>query len=104
MADYLLFKLNKSGNFKYVELYGLTEPSDDILDVLIAVAKKHKQYKVHRGMDNVQKQIYDIDTAGHMMIKHFFDGALGPIMLDDELLNEMDPDQSDASLKLDQFV
>jgi len=55
-------------------------------------------------MDNVQKQIYDIDTAGHMMIKHFFDGALGPIMLDDELLNEMDPDQSDASLKLDQFV
>lgn len=53
----------------------------------------------------MQKQLYDIDTAGHMMIKHFFDGSLGPIMLDDDILDVVDDDaDSDSSLDLDQFV
>lgn len=79
----------------------MNEPTDKILDVLIHMAKKHKKYKSHRGMDNRVKKIYDIDTVGHMMIKHFFDGSLGKIMLDDEILNE---EEEFSSLDLDQFV
>ena len=51
------------------------------------MAKKYKKYKTHQGMDNRIKKIYDIDTVGHMMIKHFFDGSLGKILLDDDILH-----------------
>ncbi len=51
-------------------------------------------------MDNSIKKLYDIDLCGHMMIKHFFDGALGPVMLDDDIVNEID----DEPLDLENFV
>lgn len=52
-----------------------------------------------RGFDNSIKKIYDIDAAGHMMIKHFFDGNLGKSMLDNEIITDENDD-----LELDKFV
>lgn len=34
IADYLLFWLNKNQNFRYVDFFGLSAPSDDITEVL----------------------------------------------------------------------
>ena len=40
-----------------------------------------------KGFDNSIKRIYDIDAVAHMMVKNFFDGKLGPSMLDEDLIN-----------------
>ncbi len=78
-----------------MELYSLEEPTDDIFKVLIQMAKKYKKYKSHKSFDGSLKTIYDIDAAGHMMIKNFFDGHLGKLMLDDDILeNEQEIDQN----------
>ena len=65
------------------------------------MAKKYKKYKTHQGMDNRIKKIYDIDTVGHMMIKHFFDGSLGKILLDDDILHAK---EEVSDLDLDTYV
>ena len=75
-------------NFRYVQVYGLKEPTDNIFEVLIQMAKLYKKYKSHKGFDNTLKTIFDIDACGHMMIKNFFDGHLGKIFLDDAILNQ----------------
>lgn len=53
-----------------------------------------------KGYDNSTKKIYDIDAAGQMLIKHFFDGLLGKSMLDDDLILNNEED----SLELEKFV
>jgi hypothetical protein len=40
-----------------------------------------------KGYDSSTKKVYDIDAAGHMMVKHFFDGRLGTAMLDEDILS-----------------
>ncbi|CAF0968459.1 unnamed protein product [Brachionus calyciflorus] len=100
LADYLLYKLNKTKNFKYVEFYNLEVPSDNILEVLLHIAKSKSKIKQLKGFDNSNKKIYDIDAAGHMMIKHYFDGHLGKSMLDDDLITDLIQDD----LNLEKFV
>lgn len=34
IADYLLYLLNKSSNFEYMQYFGLSTPSDNITEVL----------------------------------------------------------------------
>jgi hypothetical protein len=51
------------------------------------MAKKFKKYKLHKTFENSLKKIYDIDSVSHMMIKNFFDGHLGKIMLDENIFN-----------------
>jgi hypothetical protein len=73
-------------NNRYVEFYELENPSDNILDVLLHIAKARKITKQMKGFDSSTKKVYDIDAVGHMMVKHFFDGQLGRAMLDEDLL------------------
>jgi ribosome biogenesis GTPase A len=40
IADFLLYTLNKQQQFQYVQCFGLPGPSDDIDEVLHAVAKR----------------------------------------------------------------
>ncbi len=71
-----------------MEFYGLEQPSDNIFDVLLHIAKTQKKIKLLKGFDNSIKKVYDIDAVAHRMVKNFFDGHLGRAMLDDEFLNE----------------
>ena len=45
-------------------------------------------FKIHKGFDNTVKKMYDIDAVGHMMIYDFFNGNLGKLLLDVDLLEE----------------
>ncbi len=86
---------------RYVEFYGLEEPSDDIFNVLIHIAKSKKIYKTHKGFDNSVKKMYDIDAAGHLVLYDFFNGQLGQIFLDDDVLDRL---ESQKDLDFEKFV
>jgi hypothetical protein len=40
----MLFWLNKHNSFSYVDIFGLTEPTDNVLSFLSHVAKKEKRH------------------------------------------------------------
>lgn len=101
LADYILFKLNNLNIFKYVDYYGLNEPTDDILDILIQIAKIKKNFKIHKGFDNTVKKMYDIETAARAMIHDFFNGHLGQIFLDTDILSQT---KNENDLDLEKFV
>lgn len=87
--------------FRYVEYYGLKEPCDNIFEVLLHIAKTKNKIKIKKEYDNSTKKIFDIDGAGQMMIKNFFDGLLGKSMLDDDLIQNI---QEEESLELEKYV
>ena len=45
--------------------------------------------------------MYDIDAAGHMVLYDFFNGQLGKIFLDDDVLNQL---ENEKNLDLEKFV
>ena len=87
--------------FKYVDYYGLNEPTDDILDILIQIAKIKKNFKIHKGFYNTVKKMYDIETAARAMIHDFFNGHLGQIFLDTDILSQT---KNENDLDLEKFV
>ncbi|XP_021696616.1 mitochondrial GTPase 1-like isoform X2 [Aedes aegypti] len=84
IADYLLYLLNKRGNFKYVELMGLKEPTDSIAEVLIAGSKHLDKTVRVRHYDGSFVIRPDAMLAARHMIKAFRTGAFGKILIDDD--------------------
>ena len=83
IVDYLLFHLNKTGNFSYVEYMKLDGPQEDSRLMLMMSSRAN-------GLD---EQITDIANGGYKMRPNmlkaawiftngFRKGHLGPIMLD----------------------
>lgn len=85
IADYLLYWLNKHHKFKYVKCFELDRASDDVLPVLLHIAKKsNKTVKVNlQGQYVIQP---DLTSAAKTFIKAFRTGDLGKIMLDRDLV------------------
>ena len=52
---------------RYTEIYGLKEPTDDILELLLHIDKTKNKTKLQRGFDNSVKKVYDIDSVGMYM-------------------------------------
>lgn len=86
IADYLLYWLNRNENFKYVELMGLTEPTDDITHVLLAGAQKMGKTLKIRSYDNTLVVKPDIISTAKFLINTFRAGDFGKICLDSEKL------------------
>ena len=84
-----------------MEYYGLEEPCDSIMDLLIHVCKRDNKIKSHHGYDGAMKKVYDVEVVAQMMIKSFFDGHLGKIMMDNDILFA---DVSKNELGLDKFI
>ncbi|XP_028324654.1 mitochondrial ribosome-associated GTPase 1 [Gouania willdenowi] len=85
IADYLLFSLNRLGNFSYVEKYDLKEPSDDIQNVLKQIAvklRKTQRVKALTGIGNITVTIPNYTAAAYDFIRAFRKGELGQVMLD----------------------
>lgn len=101
IADYLLFRLNKIGNFDYVDLMGLDGPTDSIEDVLIAGAKKLGSVQKIRTIENEVKLRLNTDVAAKFMLKQLRTGTLGKIFLDDELLRCQPPETQNRKQKLE---
>uniref|UniRef100_A0A8C6KLF9 Mitochondrial GTPase 1 n=1 Tax=Nothobranchius furzeri TaxID=105023 RepID=A0A8C6KLF9_NOTFU len=85
IADYLLYSLNRLGNFSYVEKYDLPEPSDDIQYVLKRIAvklRKTQKVKALTGVGNITVTIPNYSAAAYDFIRAFRKGELGPVLLD----------------------
>ncbi|XP_055587092.1 mitochondrial GTPase 1 [Uranotaenia lowii] len=86
IADYLLYLLNKSENFRYLEFMGMTKPSDSIAEVLIAGAQHINKTTRIRNYDGTMVIRPDIQLAARYMIKGFRTGAFGKILIDADKL------------------
>ncbi len=82
IADYLLFWMNKNENYKYVEVMGLEEPSDEIGKVLIKGAVKMNKTIKLKNYDNSIVIRPDLLAAARIMIQTFRTGGFGKICLD----------------------
>ncbi|XP_073337997.1 mitochondrial ribosome-associated GTPase 1 [Pagrus major] len=85
IADYLLYSLNRLGNFSYVEKYNLQEPCDDIKNVLKRIAVKlgkTQRVKAITGVGNITVTIPNYTAAAYDFIRAFRKGELGQVMLD----------------------
>ena len=90
-------------NFRYVEYYGLKEPTDKILDLLVHIAKANNKIAKVKGFANDSKKMYDIDGVAIMLIKDYFDGRLGKSFLDEDCLEDALGNDEDE-LELNKFV
>ncbi|XP_071443847.1 mitochondrial GTPase 1 [Hetaerina americana] len=82
IADYLLYTLNKMQNFKYVELMGLEDPSDEIGMVLVKGAIKLDKFQKVKHYDGSLVKRPNIAAAAIYLIREFREGRLGKIVLD----------------------
>ena len=73
MADFLLYTLNKQNNYSYLQLCGLSEPSDDFDHVITSLGRK--QGLIIGGAP-------DYRLASLNLISKFRDGTFGKITLD----------------------
>ena len=83
IADYILYWLNKNGNFHYVDEMGLDGPTDDITHLLLAGANKlGKTLKVR----NLANSSFEVKPNFMAAAKHFIDtfrrGGFGRFCLD----------------------
>lgn len=88
IADYILYWLNKHGNFEYVHYMNMTEPSDNIETVLLAGSKMLNKYIKMKHYDGGIVVRPNFDFAAKHMIQGFRSGAFGRINLDKDLLEE----------------
>lgn len=84
IADYILFWLNKNGNFEYVYHMGMNEPSDDIAEVLLAGSKKLNKYIKMKHNDRIMIRP-NFEFAAKYMIDGFRSGKFGPVNMDKDL-------------------
>lgn len=87
IADYLLFWLNKHGNFSYVDYLGLKEPTDDIYLALLSCAKLlNKTVRIKNVALNTVEERPDIKLAAMHFIKGFRTGLFGKMFLDEKYI------------------
>lgn len=82
IADYLLYWLNKHRRFDYLDLFGLTEPCDSIMDVLTQGATHMQRFKKLKQFDGSVVQKPDMEYAAITFIKAFRQGEFGKTLLD----------------------
>ena len=83
IADFLLYWMNKTENFKYVDILGLKEPIDDILPLITKIAVSSNKFLIKKNVaNNVLEKIPDINFGAVQMIKLFRNGNFGDLNLD----------------------
>ncbi|XP_019646840.1 PREDICTED: mitochondrial ribosome-associated GTPase 1-like [Branchiostoma belcheri] len=85
LADYLLYRLNREKNFRYVEHYKMQEPCDHVLKMLGHVAVqmgKTRKIRMDSGTGAVMVHQPNFQLAALQFLRDFRQGTLGPAMLD----------------------
>jgi len=91
IADYLLFTLNKLRNFSYVDEFGLQDPTDDIRQLLIHVAKSQNMLRTAKDLRTGRLvQLPCLDTAAIRFVSTFRKGGFGLINLDKDMVSSPD--------------
>jgi ribosome biogenesis GTPase A len=87
IADYLLYWMNKFGNFNYLETMNLKEPTDNITMCLLACAQKlGATVKMRNVETNAYEDKPDLKAAANHFIRAFRNGEFGYFCLDDDYL------------------
>lgn len=86
IADFLLFWLNKQRKFEYVDQLKLSQPNDNILEVLTEIAINLNKTKKIRNFDGQRIVRPDYIFAAEHFIRTFRNGELGPVCLDDDII------------------
>lgn len=84
MADYLLFWLNRHEYFKYVEIFSLPGPTDDIWELLTHISEQNKSVLKLRSTTGGYTYRPNFDMAAKLFIRSFRDGNLGRYTLDQD--------------------
>ena len=67
IADYLLYILNQRGNFSYVDVLGLKEPTDSLKELIMGICNKYKKDEL---------------SAARLFIRFYREGKYGLFILD----------------------
>lgn len=87
IADYILFWLNRRKLFHYSNILGISEPSDNIVEVLSKIAINQNFLYETKDMKTRSNALrLDQTRAANYFINLFRDGTLGTYLLDDDLL------------------
>ncbi|CAI9739587.1 mitochondrial ribosome-associated GTPase 1-like [Octopus vulgaris] len=92
IVDFLLYWFNKHNNFRYVSVFELKEPLDDVLEFLNHVALKNNKIARVTSLDPSQgRTVYkpDFTAAAALVLKKFRAGELGPVMLDSNKMKHL---------------
>ncbi|XP_067929126.1 mitochondrial ribosome-associated GTPase 1-like [Watersipora subatra] len=85
ICDFILYHLNKNNILRYVKLYGMEQPSDEILEVLRAIAVREDKFTKHTIAGQYQ-MLPNFKFACDRMLKDFNHGKLGSLNFDRELI------------------
>uniref|UniRef100_A0A7E4ZVK3 Mitochondrial GTPase 1 n=1 Tax=Panagrellus redivivus TaxID=6233 RepID=A0A7E4ZVK3_PANRE len=89
VADYLLYWLNKTGDFSYLKALNLTcQPTDDIQRLFIEICKKH-DYRTNCLIGTATEERWDFDRARKQFIELFRRNLLADMFLDKDRLEEL---------------
>ncbi|XP_062585505.1 mitochondrial ribosome-associated GTPase 1-like, partial [Saccostrea cucullata] len=84
IVDFMLFWFNKHSDFRYMEQFHLSEPTDDVQFFLNHIAKENKFIKRLKSVDSRDYNYFpDYLAAARLVLKQFRDGAIGPMLLED---------------------
>lgn len=86
VADYLLFWLNRTGDFSYVDHFKLSGPSDDIRIVLSEICKTADLRTVLVKTGKGPEERWDIDNGAKLFIEFYRKGNVRDQCLDKEFL------------------
>ncbi|XP_041476150.1 mitochondrial ribosome-associated GTPase 1-like [Lytechinus variegatus] len=82
IADYILFTLNRLQKFRYVDVYNISEPCDDIDRVLADIAIKFGRTRKLKTYEGSRREVLDIHAAASILVRDFRTGVLGRISVD----------------------
>lgn len=90
IADYILYWLNRNGNYEYVHYMAMDEPSDSIEEVTLAGSKMLNKTIKRKHYDGSIVMRPDFDLAAAHFIKGFRAGLFGKVNMDNDLFAESD--------------
>nr|CAB3264050.1 mitochondrial ribosome-associated GTPase 1-like [Phallusia mammillata] len=86
IMDYLLFCLNKKQQFRYVEYFNLSEPSDNARTVLMSIVKDRNYFCKNTVLTGTGKKLVEMPNekaAAEVFLTAYREGKLGKFILDD---------------------
>ncbi|OQV20981.1 Mitochondrial ribosome-associated GTPase 1 [Hypsibius exemplaris] len=87
LVDYLLFWLNKHGDFRYVEAFGMEKPTDKVMELLVHIATTRNIFQTIKPVTGgpLVRRV-DLTASARWVLAQFRAGKLGTVMLDSDIM------------------
>ncbi|CEF70462.1 Mitochondrial ribosome-associated GTPase 1 [Strongyloides ratti] len=85
LSDYLLYFLNRTGDYSYVDLLKLKQPTDNINEVLFQICKSNNYIK-EAYMGKEREKVWDIERAAKLFLNLYRTNKYFDHCLDKEIL------------------